>query len=294
MVWVILVIIASFILAIVHTLDKYILTKWVKNPLVSVLVLGMIGLIGGSVVYFSRGFLPLTPFNIFLALIAGLCYLFSVIFYFKALKIEEMSRVVPLYYLSPLFVLIFAALFLDEIFNFLNYLGIFMLMAGAILISSRSFVKITFNRAFWWMMLAVVTWSANLILVKYLLNFTDYWTIFAWIRLGGFLGMIPLLCIYFPELARTVRKHGKRVLVAMSLSETLTLVSILLVTIAASVGYITLVEALSALETFFVLVIAVILSVCQPSIIKEELGRGVIFQKAVATIIMFVGTLLIV
>lgn len=292
--WVILVVTASLLLAVVNTLDKYVLTKWVRNPLVSVLVLGLIGLVGGGAIFVTRGFAPMSAFNIFLALIAGICYLLAVIFYFKALKIEEMSRVVPLFYLSPLFILVFAAVFFGEIFNFLNYLGIFLLMIGAIWISSRSFLKITFNLAFWWMMIAVVTWSANLLLVKYLLNFTDYWTIFAWIRIGGFIGMIPLLFIYLPELRRTTKKYGKKVLVVMSLSETITLISILLVTIATSIGYVTLVEALSALQALFVLLIALALSVFRPSILKEELGGAVVLQKVIATILMFVGVILIV
>ena len=294
MTWVILVATASLLLAVVNTLDKYVLTKWVRSPFVSVLVLGFIGLIAGGAVWLTRGFLPMSAVNIFLALLAGICYLVSVTFYFKALKIEEMSRVVPLYYLSPLFILIFAALFLGEIFTFLNYLGIFALMIGAILVSSRSFLKINFNLAFWFMMVAVLSWSANLILTKYLLNFADYWTIFAWVRLGGFIGTIPLIFIYFPELKNTVKKHGNKVLITMSVSETLTLISIFLVTIAASIGYVTLVEALSALQALFVLLIALMLSVFQPSIIKEELDREVVFKKVVATVLMFAGALLVV
>jgi len=294
MTWAILVVAASLILAVVNTLDKYVLTKWVRNPFVSVLVLGFIGLIAGITVWLSRGFAPLSTLNIFGALIAGLCYLVSVVFYFKALKIEEMSRVVPLYYLSPLFILIFAAFFLGEIFTLANYLGIFALMIGAILVSSRSFLRIKLNLAFWWMMIAVLGWSANLILTKYLLNYADYWTIFAWVRLGGFIGIIPLIFIYLPELRDTVRRHGSKFLAAASLSETLTLVSILLVTIAASVGYVTLVEALSALQALFVLLIALLLSVFLPSIIKEELNRAVVLQKIIATILMFAGALLVV
>lgn len=291
--WIILVVIASFLSAIVNTIDKYVLTKWVENPLVSVLVSCSIGLLGGVAIFLTRGFAHMSFFNIFLAFIAGLCYLLTNIFYFKAMKIEEMSRVEPLYHLSPLFILIFAAIFLGEVFTFLNYIGIFSLMAGAFLISSRSFSKITFNLAFWFVMISVLALSINLLLAKYLLNFADYWTVFSWISISAFIGMIPLIFIHFPDLVRTTKKYGKKVLVVMSLSETITVISMLLMIMAASIGYVTLVDALSAIQTFFVLLIALVFSIFYPSILKEEISKAVVFQKVIAVILLFGGVFLI-
>ena len=292
--WVTFSILAALCWAIVNTVDKYILTKWVRKPLVPVIILGIIGLIAGIIVYFVYGFSPLSYSNILLALIAGIFYILMSVFYFKALKIEEVSRVSPLFHLSPLFILIFAGIFLGEIFTPLKFLGIFLLMAGAILISSKNLSKASLSKAFWWMILSVIALSINALLTKYLLNFTDYWTIFAYARIGALIGLIPIAYVYFPELIDTIRRHGKRVIAVMSVNESLNLVGVLLLTIAISIGYVTLVEALSSVQPFFVLLIAVILSIFYPSILKEEIKKSVIFQKLVAIILMFVGVILII
>jgi len=147
--WAIFSILAALTWAVVNTVDKYILTKWIRTPLVPVIIVGLIGLMTSVVIYFVYGFTFLSGFNIFLALVAGIFSILMTVFYFKALKIGEVSRIVPLFYLSPLFILIFAGIFLGEVFTPLNYLGIFLLVFGGILISSTNPFKVKPSKAFW-------------------------------------------------------------------------------------------------------------------------------------------------
>jgi len=291
--WALFSILAAICWAAANTIDKYILTKWVRQPFIPVIILGLIGLIASMMVHFVYGFSFLSYSNILLALIAGIFYILMAVFYFKALKIEEVSRVIPLFYLSPLFILLFAAIFLGEVFTLLKYLGIFLLVIGAILISAKNLSRINLGKAFWWMILSTLALSINQLLTKHLLNFADFWTIFAYTRLGAVIGLIPIAYIYFPELIDTVRRHGKRVVIVISTSETITILGVLLITIAASIGYVTLVNALSSIQSFFVLLFAVILSIFYPAILKEEIGKSVIFQKLIAIISMFIGAILI-
>lgn len=291
--WILFSVLAAFCWALSSIIDKYVLTKWVKNPLVPIILTGIIGLVACIIVYFVYGFSSLSYFNTFLAIIAGFFYILATIFYFKALKIEEVSRIVPLFYLSPLFILIFAGIFLGEVFVISQYLGIILLMVGAILISSKGLSRISLGKAFWWMMLSVIAISLNALLTKYLLNFADYWTIFAWTKVGAAIGVIPVVYIYLPELMDTIKRYGKKVVAAMSTSEALTVSGFLFSTIALSVGYVTLVGALSSVEPLFVLLFAAILSIFYPSVLKEEIGKSVIFQKILAIILMFIGAILI-
>lgn len=291
--WVIFSILAALIWAVVNTVDKYILTKWIRTPLVPVIIVGLIGLVASVVVYFVYGFAPLSNLNVFLALVAGIFYILMTVFYFKALKIGEVSKVVPLFYLSPLFILIFAGVFLGEIFTPLKYGGIFLLTIGAILISSDNPLKIRPTKAFWWMLLATISIAINALLTKHLLNFADYWTIFAWTRIGAIIGMIPIAYLYLPELIATVKEHGKRVVVVISTNETLNLLGVLFITIATSIGYVTLVNALSSVQPFFVLLFAVLLSIFYPSILKEELSKSIISLKILAIVLMFIGAILV-
>jgi len=217
------------------------------------------------------------------------------IFYFQALKIEEASRIIPLYSLSPLFILILAKCFLDEVLTPVKYFGVFLSILGAVLISSKSFkdlFRIRSGKAILFVMLSALSISINAVLSKYLLKFTDFWTIFAYTRIGTMITIIPLFCIYLPELININKKYGKKVITIMSGNEVLNLLAVLLVTIATSIGSVTLVNALSSLHLFFLLLITIILSIFRPKILKEEFNKSILSLKIIATILIFTGVIL--
>lgn len=291
--WIILSISASLCWAVVNIVDKFILNKWVKNPIIPVMILGIIGFLASGLVYLIRGFAYLSGLNILLALIAGIFYLLMAIFYFKALKIEEVSRIVPLFYFSPLFILLFANLFLNEAFTLLKYLGIFLLVIGAILISFKNVLQLRPSKGFWFMILSTLSISISAVLTKYLLNIVDWWTVFAYIRIGAFIALIPILYLYSSEIIDITKKYGIKVVSLISASESLNLVGVVLLTIATVIGYVSLVSALTSVQAFFVLLISVILGIFNPKILKEEINKSIILQKSIAIILMFTGVVLI-
>jgi len=278
--WIFFSVLAVLFFSLVGIIDKYVLTKWVKQPIILVMVMSAFGLISAIVIYFIHGFSYLSSFNIFLAIIGGTLTFLSVFFYFKALKIEEVSRVIPLLHLSPLFISLF-------------YLGIILLVFGAIFISSRNPLKLSFGKAFPLMLLSAISISVNSLLTKYLLGFTDYWTVFSYMRIGGGILLIPITYIYLPSLISITKKHGRKFIAIVSISEVLIIFAMFFATIAASIGYITLVSAVLAIEPFLVLLFAVILSIFYPSIIKEEIKKSVILVKISAIIMMFSGMILL-
>ncbi len=290
--WVLFSTLAALIWAVVNIVEKYILTKWVKEPIVPVIILGTVGLLTSFLIYLFHGFAKLSFFNIGLSFIAGIFYILAIAFYFKAVKIEEISRVVPLFYLTPLFILVFAWIFLEEIFTPIKYLGIFLLVAGAIFISSRNFIKLSFGKAFWFMVFASLILSLNAVITKYLLNFADFWTIFSYTRIGAALGLIPVF-FTFPGIISALRKYRKKVIGTMFLNESLNTGSVLLITIATAVGPVTLVNALSSIQLLFVLLFSVILSIFYPEILKEEVRKLTILLKLLAIILMIAGAILI-
>ena len=80
----------------------------------------------------------------------------------------------------------------------------------------------------------------------------------------------------------------------MSLAETLTLGGILLITIAISISYVTLVNTLSNLQPFFVFLFATMLSIFFPKFLKEKIGKSKLIVKFIAIIILFIGIILII
>ena len=294
MLWVLFSIAAALVWAVVSIIDKYVLVKWVKNPIVPAIILGIVGLLATIIIYLLQGFQPLSSLNIALALFAGIPLMLVSIFYFKAVKIEEISRVVPLFYLGPLFILIFGAIFLGEIFNPLQYLGIFSLIVGAITVSTKNFKKIKITKASLFMMLAALMISIWAIITKHLLNYADFWTIFSYTRIGAIFILIPMLYFSYPDLVSTAKKHGKKAISIIFLNQSLVIIGSILITVATAIGYVTLVNALVSVQAFFVLLFTIILGISYPKILKEDIKKSIVITKLIAIVLMFTGVLLII
>jgi len=291
--WTTFSILAALIWSIVNIVDKYVLSKLVSRPIIPLIVLGFVGLITSIFVFVATGLQGLSSFNIFLALVAGVFYALMGFFYFQAVKVEEISKVAPLFYLSPFFILVIAGLTLGEVFPPIKYLGILLLIIGAILISMKSLSSFTFGKAFWLMILSSLSLAFSQVLTKHLLNFADFWTVFAYIRVGAFLALVPAIYLNFSELKAIYKESGAKVFGIMSFNESLNLVGVLFITLAATTGFVTLVNALSSIQPFFVLFFTVLLSIFLPSILKEEISKSTIFLKATSIGMMFVGALLV-
>ena len=291
--WILFSVLAALIWSIANIIDKFIITKWLKEPAIPVMFLGIIGLVIAGIIFLVKGFQLLSPFNIFLALIAGCCYILTNAYYLKALKREEVSRAVPLYYTTPLFVLFLASIFLGESFQPLTYLGIILLVSGAVMISIKKTHEITVSKALGLMLLAALLWAIYSVIIKYLLNFADFWTIFAYARVGAMIASIPLIYVYFPKFLATVREHGNKVTIAIILNETLNITGVFIYVIALSIGFASLVETLTSVHPFFILIFTILLSIFLPHILKEKIDRKKVLLKFVAIALMFFGIILI-
>lgn len=292
--WILFSVLTALVWAIGNIIDKFVFTRWTVKPIIPVIVQGGVGLVAGFIIYLSNGFAELSGLNIFLGILAGIFEILSFLFYYKAVKIEEISRVVPLYYLMNFFILIFAFIFFKETFTFTKYLGIFFLVIGAILISQKDSINFKFNKAFWLMILAAIAYAVSVIIIKYLLNFADFWTIFSYTKgVGAAVALVPVAFLNFKEISRELVKNGRKAFSAILVAVLLGVLGGLFITIAISSGSVTLANVLSSIQPFFVLAIASIISIFYPSIFKEELSKNNIIIKVVATVLMFIGVILI-
>ena len=284
---------AGFVWALGSISDKFVLSKFVEKSIVPVVMVGVISLMGGVVSFFVKGVEYLSPFNIFLALLGGFFFTLFAIFYFKAAQLEEISRVTPLFYLSTLFTAIIAGLFLGEIFTVTKYIGIALLVLGAVSITLKKPYSLKLDKAFWFMILVAIFFATNWVITKYLVGFADAWTIFTYTRIGVFLAIVPIIIVSRRALVDTYKTSKFKAYGIMAIKECVTLTGVLAVTIAATSGYITLISALTALHMLFVLVFTILLSLFLPKIIKEPIDKHTISLKVVATLLMLYGVYLV-
>lgn len=291
MLWVYLTLLATAIWAITNIIDKYIVSKYLREPIVYPIITGFVGLLAAIAVFLFREVTFPTINILFASLSIGILFVLAIIFYYKALKIEEVSRVQPLFYTSPIFVLILATIFLGEIFTVTKYIGIFLLILGAILISIRKTSRIIISKAFILMMLCSFIFGIHDTLRKYALTYMDFWSVFAFSQIGIFITSLFILYFYFPEFQKILRK---KILAFMITGESLSVASLFMMTIAVSIGFVSLISALESTQPFFVLLYATIISIFAPKILKEEIKGSIILLKIIAILCMFIGAYLII
>ncbi len=291
--WPLFAILNAVTMAAVNILDKFVLTRANRGSVAPLLILVAMGLAPIPAIALVNGVPPLGARPILLAAGAALAYVLATLFYFAAARREEISRVVPLSYLSPLFVSLPAALFLGEVFPPAKYAGVALLVAGALAVSARDKISFRPSGALSLMILSALFMAGYFALTKRLLAETDFWTAFGLSRLGMFVVMLPLYPFHRQAIGEIVRLGRGRLLGIMALSEVLALAALLFGTIAMSRGPVTLVAALTSVQPFFVLAYALVLTRYFPAVLSEETGPRVLGKKLAAIALMILGAALV-
>ena len=130
--------------------------------------------------------------------------LFSALLFLKAIKQSDLSLTIPLLSLSPMFSSLFSFFFLNEQLSNIQYLGIFLIILGTLILYSKkltiyeiikSFKIILKNSSAKLMVLVSIIWSLTPVLDKICLKNSS-------INIHGFiqsLGMITLLIFLFKK-----------------------------------------------------------------------------------------------
>src|SRR5438132_8589048 len=96
--WILLSVLAAFVWALCNVTDKYLFSKSIKDPVLGIILFGLVGIVFSAIVFLTKGFGQISLNNILIALLNGLIYLLASLCYYRALQLEEVSRVIPLLY----------------------------------------------------------------------------------------------------------------------------------------------------------------------------------------------------
>ncbi len=289
MTWFSLTLLAAFLWAIVSAVDKLVLVRWQVTPALMTFSAESIGLIAACGVWMTMGLSEMSYPGIGLALCAGVLKTLLVLFYLLAIAREEVSRIVTFILLAPLFILVSARFVLHESLQAHEYLGVIFLVSGAVLITCKDKLFPRLNLAFCFAFLGVLCLTINQIIIKYLLETTDYWTVFSYIRMGGFLAVVPLLPIVVSNVKAIRSERRGSVLALIPLNDTIGVCALFIFTIAVASGSVTLVNALSSVHPLLLLLIVVIVGTVNPNILREKMEKSALVLKLIAILLMICG-----
>ncbi len=314
--WLIIAISAYFINAGVYVADKFLLSKKIHSSITYAFYVGIWSIFNIVLLVFNP-WLP-TRGELVLDLSAGMLFLVTLVFWYKALHQSEATRVVPIVgALVPIFSFLFSYIFFREILTERQFLAFFILISGGILISVKytRFYKAReilnkfrsilgkilgdihaeyrpARRLIINSIISALFFATYYVLIKFIYLNQPFIGAFVWSRLGTFIG--ALLILFVPSWRRLIieRQRGvktpKNLLFFLSV-RLLAALAFIMLNWAISLGSVALVNSLQGVQYIFLFLLILFLSTKFPKILKEELGRGVLLQKIIGVILVSLG-----
>jgi len=289
--WVFLALLSPFLSALANIVDKFLVGKRMVNCFALLPVAGFFALLFGvgSFLFVSFDGVPVSKLGIAFGL--GIVGAFLYMLYYFVLSSEEVSRVISIWYVQPVFVLLFALLFLGETVPLFKVGGILLCVCGAVALGINKLPKgFAFRKGFWWLMLNCVISALVSVGLKFSLDGVGYWQIFSAQSFGLFVGLSSIIFM------SSVRKHFVHVLKnvhILGVSEILAFTAKLVLLAAFALAPVALVSALSSVQPLFVLGFSLFLSVFVPSVLKEDWSKGAVLKKSVSIAVIVVGAVVV-
>ncbi|MGZ5539468.1 MAG: EamA family transporter [Halobacteriota archaeon] len=292
--WFYFALLSSVLISGVNIIDKILISDYKIPPLVYVLLISATSLMP----LVTLAFFHLTPLPLGIlafTILVGFVRIYFTLPYFKALMVEEVSRVIPLLQLTPVFVLILSSVVLHEALRPQDYVAFGLLVLGGTLFAIRLTKGIRISLAFYLMILASFLLALYSVALKYLFSVQDFYTIFIWVQIAGFITFFQFIPFrpFRSSLVTTYKITSRKIGIIIVAEQAVAYVSLFAYNYAIAHGPITLISSVGATQPLFVLLFATILSYRFPRVLREELTRMDVALKVLGLIAIFAGTYLI-
>lgn len=314
--WLFTSILAYFINAGVYVADKFLLSKKIHSSIVYAFFVGIWSIFNICLLFFD----PWIPSfrELTLDLLAGILFLITLVFWYKALHQSEATRVVPIVgALIPIFSFLFSYIFLGQVLTQQQFLAFLVLINGGVLISVKQTkfyeIKQVFmrfkgifgnalggihakyrptRRLILNSVVSSLLFAVYYVLIKYIYLHQPFIGSFVWSRMGSFLGAIAIL--FFPEWRRMIFENKSKASGVKNFSffifiRLLAAVAFILLNWSISLGNVALINSLQGVQYIFLMIIVLFLSSRHPRVLKEELGGGILLQKMIGACLIMIG-----
>ena len=290
--WLLFAIIGNLLFSVESIIDQLLRRNHVRHD-ASLNLLWMFFFLAAwlLVVPFIDVSIPSAP-RLIAAVLAGFISLFVGLPYFYALSNEEVSRVMPMWQFSSVFVLLFSVIFLGEALAANDYYGFALLFMAGMLLSFEGFGRgFRLNRTLLMVACASVLWAVVITLKKFFYMDGDFWNGFFWFGIGSFLGALFLMAFpgNFRHLKGSLRLLTRKGFSFLAASTLIAFFAQLSLLAAIRNGPASLVSVIGGTQMVFVFLMTVALSRFFPRILKERIDGKTLLTKAAAIALMIAG-----
>ena len=293
--------------------------SWIAITLLSAVVLGLVGVLDKAFIHHYARSLRTLPFligvshipiaAIFAALsprddmtigatawglAAGLFGGLSAVVFFRVMARREVSRTIPIVQTFPIFVAPAAVLFLDESLRLLDWAAILVTVLGAVLISVRQDAGgrgFAIDNSFYQLLGASLLMAGMNLAAKQALDTLSVFMVHALRSIGVSVVLLAFTARMEPviELRRMARERSPA-LAVFGVNEFLVVNTGMVLNLwATSLGPVSLVTALSASSSLFLLLYSTLLGLQFRGMLGEQVTPRAITVKAAATILIVAG-----
>lgn len=309
--WISISVIAYLLLAFCFVLDKFLLKKQIPKPSVYAFYMALL----------SSGVLFLIPFGVrwvnfsfFLrASFFGIIFIWGLVYFYKAVKKNEISKVAPLVgTITQIAVFFLAVIFLNKNISNFNMGGLALLIVGGFLVSFdlplnlKNLSKGLSNSIESGVLLAIAYAGFDYIYKEFQLLYGEenvFINGFFWTRIGLILGGLSLFFIsdYRKEIKasllgkknRQKKSRNLKTIMLFLLNKIFGGTSSILTNHAIFLGGAVFVQSISSVQFVFVLILAAVLSIKRPEIFEEKLYFWDWAQKIGAILLIGGGIVLV-
>jgi drug/metabolite transporter (DMT)-like permease len=276
---------SPFIWGLMNVIDKFIVSKKVKNTLSFTAVVAIVNIIFGLIFAAFIDWKNIDFSSSTSSIIAGILYGSQFFFYYYILSKKDTSHTIGLMYSYPIILILLSFLFLNEIVSLQGYIGIFLIILGSLLLSLH-IKKIGMLKGFYLIIPLIICVATAEFLMKVSTNNIP--------ELNGFainlvvMGATVLCILFHKKTRKDFPKELKNFKWAL-LSESFTFIGLLTIYVAMSGISATLVTAIAALQPITVLFFEYVANKMVGNMIKDKN----FLRKFISIIIIVIGAVLV-
>ncbi|MFC1956368.1 EamA family transporter [Chloroflexota bacterium] len=284
---------SAAILSLVNVIDSHLVSKRFPSLQAFLVPVSIIHLTTGLIAFLlfplpkGVGIIPLL-----VALSSGILRTAAVSIMLYMFKKEDVSRVVPIVYTYPIFVAIMAVPLLGESLNYLQWLAILIVVAGAMVVSAENSLTgaaARLGKPFLFLFVSSLLTAVADIAGKYSLSYISFWNLFSLVSFS--LSGIFMVFSIRPHVLKELKNLEQKKVIAgfLAFNEMMAPVALVLSYWAMQRGPVSLVSAIIGSRPVFVAIYSLLLGMVFPGFLIRSTIRKIVILRLLATAMIFSG-----
>lgn len=289
MLWITLGVLSPLLLSSEFILESFLINSKLKDSFIYANFISACRFLWLLLLFFVPLVVPEGRYLLF-AIGSSVAFFIGLLLYYHAISVEEVSRIIPLTYVTPVILLFLGVIFLKEKLAINQYLSIALLLTGAVLITFKP-EKSRMSKATFFMLPAMILFAISFFLTKLFLMKYSVFDYLIWVgSMTAFFACIVLIWKR-QRVSLVAKRVDKRTALIFPLVVVFWVSSAITGNFATQLGPISIVTALGGIGAAYAFAATLLINKARPGTLNET-GKN-FFQKLIAVCLIVAGTIML-